>query len=210
MNRRLLALLLAVVIIVTVGVIGSWVIAHRAVEKLTVHKQESALDLGAIVTQVRQLNRLETASMHVLHISTITQTYTNVPDSLAGDQLTFLASGDVIAGIDLSRITERDVWRQRDGTIVLRLPPSQMLVSRIDNAQSRVLSRNTGLLRRADIDLESRVRQTAEQGIRNEALKKGILTMASQNAETKLAGFLHTLGFQKVKFVAAGTMRPLL
>lgn len=210
MNRRLLALLLAFVILITAAVIGSWVIAHRAVEKLTVHKQESTVDLGAIVTEVRQLNRLETASMHVIHISTITQTYTNVPDTLAGDQLTFLAAGDVIAGVDLSRITDRDVWRQRDGTIVLRLPPSQVLVSRIDNGQSRVLSRKTGLLRRGDVNLESRVRQSAEEGIRAEAIKKGILPMASQNAETKLAAFLHTLGFQKVKFVAAGTLRPLL
>ncbi len=210
MNRRLLALLLTAVIMVTAALVGVWLIGHRAVEKLTIHRQEETVDLGAIVTQVRQLNRLETASMHVLHISTTTQTYNIVPDALGGDELTFLAAGDVIAGVDLSLVRQEDVWRERDGTIVLRLPPSQILVTRIDNRESRVLSRKTGLLRRSDINLESRARQRAEQGIRNEAIRKGILPMASQSAQVKLAAFLHTLGFQKVSFVEAGTRRPLL
>jgi uncharacterized protein DUF4230 len=163
--------------------------------------KEQQIDLSTLVTQVRDLNRLETASMHVMHIGTTTQTYDMVPDAIAGDQLTFLAAGDVIAGVDLSLLNRNDVWKQPDGTLMMRLPPPQVLVSRVDNRESRVLNRKTGLLRRADIDLESRARQHAEQEIRNEAVRKGILKLASQNAEGKLAQFLHTLGFQKVAFV---------
>jgi hypothetical protein len=160
-----------------------------------------------MVTQIRNLNRLETASMHVMHISTTTQTYNLVPDAIGGDELTFLAVGDVIAGVDLSLLNRDDVWRESDGTVVLRLPPPQILVSRVDNRESRVIHRKTGLLRHADIDLESRVRQRAESEIRNESLKKGILPLAGQNAQLKLAEFLHTLGFEKVKFVSRGTPR---
>ena len=193
----------ALIVILVTGGFVAWRLARRAVresiQSLTV-PQEKTVDLGALVTHVRELNRLETASMHVMHISTITQTYQMVPDALGGDQLQFLAAGDVIAGIDLSRLQPTDVWRETDGTIVIRLPSSQILITRVDNRESRVMSRKTGLLRRADIDLESRARQNAEQGIRNEALRKGILLMASQNAEKKLADFLHTLGFQKVRF----------
>jgi len=54
------------------------------------------------------------------------------------------------------------------------------------------------------MNLESRARQYAEQGIRNEALNKGILTLASQNAEVKVAELLHMFGFQKVRCEAVG------
>jgi hypothetical protein len=163
-------------------------------------EHEQIVDLDALVTKVRDLNRLETAAMHVVHISTINQTYDMIPNALAGDELTFFAAGDVIAGIDLSQLTKNDVRHDPDGTIVLHLPPPQILVTRLDNRESRVLSRKTGMLRRADIDLETRARQNAETGIRTEALHKGILNLAAQNAETKLAAILHTLGAEKVRF----------
>jgi hypothetical protein len=192
---------LAAVAMVAIAGFFMWRATRRSIiqEVLTPHEQQ--IDITALVTQVRELNRLETASMRVIHVSTITQTYDLVPDSLGGDKLTFLATGDVIAGFDLSQMKPGDAWREQDGTVALRLPPPQILVSRIDNKQSRVLTRNTGMLRRSDINLESRARQYAEQGVREEALKKGILEMASQNGEKKLAEFLHTIGVQKVRFI---------
>ena len=54
------------------------------------------------------------------------------------------------------------------------------------------------------MNLESRARQYAEAGIRNEALKKGILPLASQNAEVKVAELLHMFGFQHVRCESAG------
>jgi len=175
-----------------------WRDVRRVASIGTPHEQ--IVDLDALVTKVRDLNRLETAAMHVVHISTINQTYEMIPNALAGDELTFFAAGDVIAGVDLSQLKTEDVQHQPDGTIALRLPPPQILVTRLDNRESRVLSRKTGMLRRADVNLETRARQNAESGIRNEALHKGILPLAAQNAETKLAAILHTLGVQKVRF----------
>ena len=143
--------------------------------------------------------------MRVVHVSTITQSYQLVPNALAGDELTFFAAGDVIAGIDLSQLKQEDVRRDTDGTVIVRLPPPQILVTRIDNRESRVLNRKTGLFRRADMNLESRARQYAEQGIRTEALNKGILPLASQNAEVKVAELLHTFGFQRVRCETSGS-----
>ena len=198
-----------IVTLVTIaGAYLAWRITRQVVESVftrAITKKEETIDLGALVTRVRELNRLETAGMHVMHVSTTTQTYEMVPDALTGDELTFLAIGDVIAGVDMALLTKADVWRQPDGTVVIRLPPSQVLVTRVDNKDSHVISRKTGLLRRADINLESRARQRAEQEIRNEAVRKGILNLAAQNAEVKLAEFLHSTGVQKVKFVKSGT-----
>lgn len=180
----------------------------RTVVSAITTPEEKTIDLGALVTHVRELNRLETAAMRVMHVSTTTQGYKMVPDALGGDEITFLATGDVIAGVDLSQIQQRDVWRDGDGTIVMRLPPPQILVTRLDNRESKVISRKTGVLRRADIDMESRVRQSAEQGIRNEAVRKGILPLASGNAEKKLGDFIHTLGAPRVRFVNSGAQVP--
>jgi len=208
MSRRGVVLaLIAVVFVIGVTFLAVWLgwrqTRHAAVEVLT--PREEQIDLGAVVARVRALNRLETASMRVVHVSTITQSYQLVPNALAGDELTFFAAGDVIAGIDLSQLKREDVRRESDGTIVVRLPAPQILVTRIDNRDSRVLNRKTGFFRRADMNLESRARQYAEQGIRSEALNKGILPLASQNAEVKVAELLHTFGFQRVRCEAAGS-----
>jgi hypothetical protein len=64
------------------------------------------------------------------------------------------------------------------------------------------------MLRRADVDLETRARQHAEENIRAEALRKGILPMASGNAEKKMAEFLRTLGFSHVRFVSSASSLP--
>ena len=213
MRRRTLLIILAIVVLLGVGGYVAWRLARKAAREVitdVITKKEEQVDLTALVTQVRELSRLETTSMRVVHVSTISQGYQMVPDSLAGDQLTFLATGDVIAGIDLSLLQQKDVWTDTDGTIVLRLPPPQILLTRVDNRESRVIDRKTGLLRKADMNLESRARQYAEQAIRNEAVRKGILPSAAQNAEKKIADFLHTLGAQKVRFENSAFARPAL
>ena len=193
-------LFLAMVIAITSGYLV-WRMAKRTFVQQVLTPEEKTLDLTTLVTQVRELQRLETASMRVMHIGRVTQTYKMVPDALAGDEITFLAEGDVIAGIDLSRLQPTDVWRSPDGTLNLRLPPPQILVTRVDNEKSRVLNRKTGAFRRADVDLETRARQNAELNIRSESLKRGILVTAAQSGEKKMAELLHTFGFEKVRFV---------
>ena len=209
MRRRDVAILLVVVALLAAGTCYLVIrTARRAVDRKVAEvlkPQETTVDLGTLVTRVRDLNRLETASMRVMQVSTITQSYKLVPNALGSDQLTFLATGDVIAGVDLAQLKPQDVWREPDGTVVMRLPPAQILVSRVDNRESRVMSRKTGVLRRSDINLEARARQNAEQAIRNEAVNKGILNLATQNAQKRLAELLHTLGAQKVRFEEASS-----
>jgi hypothetical protein len=199
-------MIIAMAVAVSTGVV-IWRLAKRSVtdrvtEALT--PQEKVIDVAALVTQVRELNRLETASMHVIHVGRISQSYQMVPNALAGDEITFLAEGDVIAGIDLARLQPQDVWRSPDGTINMRLPAAEVLVVRVDNTKSRVINRDTGVLRRRDVDLETRARQHAEENIRNEALNKGVLKVAAESGEKKLAGFLNTMGLEKVRFVSGG------
>jgi hypothetical protein len=202
-RRQTVALAASVGLVILLGIAaGAWYIAHRLeqIAAAAVTRKEEMADLGTLVTRVRDLNRLETAAMRVASISTTRQTYDLIPNALAGDELTLYSAGDVIAGVDLSLLRPDDVHREPDGTIVVRLPPPQLLVSRLDNRASHVIQRRTGVFRRADIGMEGRARQYAEQNIRNEAIRRGILQLAQKNAEGRVAELLHTLGAAKVRF----------
>jgi hypothetical protein len=207
----LLALFFGALIVVILCIaIAARFIAHR-IEQMAVRavtRKEETIDLGSLVTRIRDLNRLETASMRVVSVSTIRQTYDLIPNALAGDELTLYSAGDVIAGVDLSLLKSEDVYREADGAVVVHLPPPQVLVSRIDNRATHVIDRRTGVFRRADVGMEGRARQYAEQNIRNEALRKGILPLAQKNAEGRIAGLLHTLGAAKVRFDVTTTNTP--
>jgi hypothetical protein len=197
------AIVIVVTLLLAFGLILAVYLLARGPLTMTervIGKTETSVDLAALVTQIREMSRLETASMRVMHVATIQQSYGVIPNQLMGDKLTFLAVGDVIAGVDLSLIREQDVKYTGDGGIMIDLPPPMVLVTRVDNVESKVLDRDTGVLRRSDIHLESRARAQAEAAIRNEAVRKGILAQAEHSAEVKLADFLHTMGFQKVQF----------
>lgn len=202
-RRQTVALIASVGLVILLGIgVAAWYIAHRLEQIATtaVTRKEEMADIGTLVTRVRDLNRLETATMRVTSISTVKQTYDLIPNALAGDELTLYSAGDVIAGVDLSLLKPDDIRREPEGTIVVRLPPPQLLVSRLDNRASHVIQRRTGVFRRADIGLEGRARQYAEQNIRNEAVHRGILQLAQTNAEGRVAELLHSLGAAKVRF----------
>jgi hypothetical protein len=202
--RRLVIFLLAISVVAAALLLWrSWNFATEIAKPA-----ETEIDLGAVTTRIRSLNRLETASMHVVHVSTIKQEYKLLPNSLGGDELTLYAGGDVIAGVDLAMLKDGDVARAPAGTVVEHLPQPMILVTRIDNRETRVISRKTGLLRRADPNLEGRARLYAEGGVRSEAVGKGILTLAKNNAQLRIAELLHATGVMRVTFVEKAVLGP--
>ena len=197
----------AILVAAIIFIYGARKLQRDVVESAT-HPTETTVDLGAVLLRVRELNRLETASMRIMTVSRISQSYKFVPDSISGDTISFLAVGDVVAGVDLSTLNAGDIRRGEGDSVTIRLPPPQILVSRIDNRESHVLQRTTGFLRKSDPDMEGRLRSHAESAIRNVAMQRGILPMASTNAESRLAGLLRSLGFKNVRFVSTPPMPP--
>jgi hypothetical protein len=151
----------------------------------------------SVVEKIRQLSRLESVQYSIDKIVEGNRQAPGIPDFLAGDRLLFIAHGDVIAGVDLAQLGKNDV--RVDGEAVqVRLPAAQILTARIDNEKSRVYQRNTGLLVPVDPNLESQVRQAAEQQITQAALDDKILDKARDNARVSVTGLLYALGFRKV------------
>lgn len=156
-------------------------------------------DTPTVVRRVQALARLETSRYTMEKILDAERMRRYVPSWLVGEKLVFVAHGEVVAGLDLSKLTEEDVQISGD-TLTLSLPEPEILYSRIDNEKSYVYDRDEGILSEADKDLESQVRATAEQQLRESALEDGILEAARTNGEKTLDALLTSMGFSEVTF----------
>jgi len=158
------------------------------------------IDQPTVVRQIQQLQRLETVNFSMDKIISGERDNPYLPKLLVGDRLLLVVHGDVIAGVDLSHLQAQDV-SIHDKTISLRLPKSEILVTRIDNSKTRVYSRDTGLFSSPDPNLETEVRQEAERQLRDSALQDNILKTADENARSTVSALLRSLGFTSVEFV---------
>ena len=95
-----------------------------------------------------------------------------------------------------------DMW-MRDGMLYVRLPKAEIFIAALDNDASYVYNRETGLLTKGEINLETLARQSAEDEIEKAALEDGILDQAQANAEVYLQRFLLGLGYTNISFVTA-------
>lgn len=161
-------------------------------------------DPVTVVREVRSLARLETIQYSLEKVITA-ETGQGPLGFLFGDRLLLVAHGVVIAGIDLSQLQPDDVWFDAQGRVYLRLPSPEIFVVTLDNELSYVYDRDTGLLRRGDVNLEAEARRAAEAEIRRAALDDGILDQARLNAENVLYRFLRSLGYADVIFSSLDT-----
>ena len=152
-----------------------------------------------VVRQIQQLQRFETVSYTMDKIMSGERNNAYLPKFLAGDRLLLVVHGDVIAGVDLGKVQPADV-SVHGRTISLRIPTAEIFTTRIDNARTRVYSRDTGLFSTPDPNLESEVREEAERQLQQAALQDGVLRTADQNARTTLSRMLTGLGFEQVEF----------
>ena len=150
------------------------------------------------INEIRALARLETIQYSVEKVITAEQSQGTF-SFLFGDSLLFVAHGLVIAGIDMAKILPEDM-QLVNGALNVRLPAAEVFVATIDNQKSYVYTRETGLLTKQSVDLETLARQSAEEEIRKAALEDGILDQAERNAETFLLKFFNALGYDAVIF----------
>jgi hypothetical protein len=186
----LAGLVLASVLALSAGVSSTW---HR----LTGRSTTINVSAPALIERIQKLSRLETVDYSIDKIVEGDREYALLPNFLTGDKMLLIAHGEVIAGVDLSQLKPNDLTVHGDA-VTLHLPAAQVLTSRLDNQQTRVYSRSTGLLVSADPNLESAVRQAAEQQLTQAAVSQGILLKARQNAQASLTTLLYGLGFRSV------------
>ena len=150
-----------------------------------------------VVRELRELNRLETASFTIEKVVDAGTTGNKFQEILFGDRILLIASGQVIAGIDLSKLKASDISIQ-DRTLRIVLPAPEILVTTLNNEDTRVYDRRLGLLNRGDTSLESRARLEAEKAITQAACQGKILDEASKNARNQLTALFKAMQFTTV------------
>lgn len=155
-------------------------------------------DPVTIIRDVQSMARLETIQYSVEKVITA-EVNQGVFGPLFGDRLLFVAHGYVIAGVDLSKLTVEDLVLDED-VLRVHLPEAEVFVATLNNDDSYVYDRTTGLFRKSDPDLETDARQAAEDEILKAALDDGILTQAQVNAEVFLERLFNDLGYDYVLF----------
>ncbi|MFZ6018386.1 MAG: DUF4230 domain-containing protein [Chloroflexota bacterium] len=156
-------------------------------------------DPVTIIYEIRSLARLETAQYSMEKIITAEAGQGDL-SFLFGDKLLFVAHGKVIAGVDLEKLKPEDLWVQ-NGVLYVRLPAAEIFMATLDNDLSYVYDRETGILRRGEINLETLARQAAVREIEKAAIADGILDWAQLNAESYLSRLFRSLGYADVIFV---------
>jgi hypothetical protein len=164
-------------------------------------------DSVTVVKQIQSLSRLETAQ-YTLEKVIRAETGQGPLGALFGDRLLLVAHGEVIAGVDLARVQPGDVLVTSDGRVTIILPAAEVFIATLDNNKSYVYDRQTGLLTKGDVNLETLARQAAEEEILKGAVEDGILNLAQTNAATFLEKFLRALRFTDVIIVQATPMPP--
>ena len=202
-RRNLVALVLGIAI----GVLGLMVISRQASPsfwngwpgRLLGRSTQVDVSQPTVVNKIQQLQRLETVVYTMDKVVSGEKESAILPNFLAGDRLLMVVHGEVVAGVDFSGLKSGDVAVE-EKKVVLRLPSAQVFSTRIDNARTKVYSRQTGLLVPVDPNLETHVRQEAERQLQQAAMLDGILKTANTNARATLTSLLQGLGFERVEF----------
>ncbi|MEO8180691.1 MAG: DUF4230 domain-containing protein [Deltaproteobacteria bacterium] len=153
-----------------------------------------------VITQVRELSRLEGVSYHVERVVDLKDEQHSMFGLLAAsDAILLVASGEVLAGVDLAQLQPGDIQVAPDRrSVSIHLPPAEVFSARLDNARTYVHTRKTDLLAQRNETLESRARQAAEQTLRAAAEDSGILQRAQDSVARTVTSLVHSLGFAEV------------
>lgn len=151
-----------------------------------------------IIHSVRSLARLETIQYSVEKVITA-ESGQGPFGFLFGDRLLLVAHGIVIAGVDMEKLRPADLQLE-NGILTIHLPETEIFVATLDNEKTYVYDRETGLLSKGNVHLESDARRAAEEAIRQAAIADGILDLAKSNAEAYLIRLFLPLGYRDVIF----------
>ena len=128
-----------------------------------------------------------------------------VPLVIKGQRTLFLAGGSVDAEVDFSGLKAGAITVSSDGRRAeITLPRARLTPARVDPEQSRVISRDRGLLDRLGSVLsdnptsERELYQLAAAKMQAAAAQSDLQARAEQNTRAMLVGMLHSLGYRQV------------
>jgi hypothetical protein len=154
----------------------------------------------SVVTAVRELSRLEGAEFHIERVIELTETQRRLFGLVeAEDAILLVAAGEVVAGVDLSKVADADIESESESSsVVLRLPAPEVFTTRLDNERTYVHTRKTDVLARRVEGLETAARREAESTLAKAARDANIIGVAERSVRRTLEGLMRALGYQHV------------
>jgi Protein of unknown function (DUF4230) len=167
---RAILLLLVLAAVFALGLGAGWF-----APRVLTHGSRKFWDTATVIQQVQTLSQLVT----VKYVMEKVEVLDDVKWSawLGTSRVLLVAHGVVKAGVDLGQISARDV-RLSGQKIIISLPPPRITDAYLDEKETQVIERTTGLLRAFDKDLEQTARQQALDDIQRAARHNGILKEA--------------------------------
>jgi len=193
LKQRLAVVALVIVNIFLLGL----VLGHLVPRWVGLGSGPKIYNTPAIIQQVQSLSQLVTVKYVIEKVVVLDDV--KWMTGLGENRVLMVAHGVVKAGLDLSQVTPADI-RVSAKKVVIKLPPAQITDAYLDEKQTRVVERTTGLLRSFDKDLEQTARQNAVDDIRRAARDGGILKEADERARLQLTNLFKQLGFEEVQF----------
>lgn len=200
MNRLKIGLIVAGVAVLLVTALGlGGVIGHL----LSRQSAPFLVNTTTVVRQIQTLNELVTVRFAMEKVVVLEDA------RWYGDsRVTLIAHGTVKAGLDLQQVGAGDI--RIDGrNIRMTLPPAIVTDAYLNDRETQVLERATGLMRTFDKTLEQEARKQAVGHLIVAAKKNGILGEAEERAKLQLQALLFQAGFEQVDIRFKREFAPL-
>jgi len=141
-----------------------------------------------VVSELRGLGRLETAAIHVEKVVDVADTQKRLFGLVeAHDTLLYVASGELVLGVDLTKLRDGDArFDSATKTAYIRLPEPELFSSRLDEVHSHVHTRTTEFLAEKNGSLESLARTRALASFEAAARDPHAVELARAQAERQL------------------------
>jgi hypothetical protein len=164
-------------------------------------RAEEPKPLPDVISQVRELSRLEGVSYHIERVVDLKDKQQSMFGLVESeDAILLVASGDVVAGVDLGKLQPDDVVVSPDRrSVTIKLPHAEIFSARLDNDRTFVHTRKTDLMAKRKESLETEARQAAEKTLRSAAEEGGIVKRADESVARTVRALVGSLGFETVK-----------
>lgn len=153
----------------------------------------------ALLRQIQKLSELVTVKYTVQKVVGLTEQ--KVP--LGSESILLIVQAQVLGGVDLSRMNDRDFEPLSARRFMVRLPEPKIMHVFVDEKETKVWDRSktwwTPWVPYSP-DLEQRARAMALDAVRKSAIDMGILKDAEHNAQTTIREFLRAVGVEVVLF----------
>lgn len=159
-----------------------------------------------VVNQIQGVTELTTAIFTMESIVPTEQDRKLGNLTIGKTQLLYIAQGEVRAGVDLNRLTASDVSVDPEtNSVVVKIPPAEILDYNLDVTQSRVYDYNRGFLNLGpDVapQLQTLAQQKTLANVVSAACERGILDQARDRAEMTIEELLTNSGYSEVTVIS--------